>query len=394
MSSHNFQGLIGSALNDTLEGGGSANTVLTGGLGADTFVYRAGDGAVTILDFSDAQGDKIDLSSFPTAHGLSDVVPNAIQVGSDTIITISATDGVKLVGVSLASLTAGDFSLNPGPTVGPGIGGTPTTGNGTLNGAAGSDWLQGGAGNDILHGGAGSDYLDGGGGLNTALYDGVYRQYTVTIGSPTTVSGGPEGGTDDLVNIQRIQFVDGYLATGTTDTAGETYRLYEATLNRGPDPVGLAAWAHALNAGATLQSVADGFVSSPEFQATYGTLDSTGFVTLLYHNVLHRDPDAGGLAGWVSALGQGHSRAEVVLGFSESAEDIANLAAPVQAGLWIQDAAAAGVARLYDAVLNRLPDSSGLAAWTHALESGAATLLQVTQRLRQFAGVPDDLRRR
>jgi hypothetical protein len=186
------------------------------------------------------------------------------------------------------------------------------------------------------------------------------------------VSGGPEGGADELVNIQRIQFADGYLAVSPTDTAGQVYRLYEATLGRAPDQEGLTHWVHGLNGGASLQSVVDGFVNSTEFQQHYGALNNSQFVTLLYNNVLHRDPDAGGLANWVGDLAGGMTRAQVVLGFSESPEDINDLSAPVQQGLWIADAAAGEVARLYDAVLARLPDGSGLANWTHTLESGSS----------------------
>jgi len=287
--------------------------------------------------------------------------------------------------VDVETMEALGYTVSPtspaanGLTVGPGIGGTPTTGNGSINGTSGADWLQGGSGNDTLHGGAGSDYLDGGGGVNTALYDGVYRQYTVTIASPTTVAGGPEGGTDELVSIQRIQFVDGYLATSPTDTAGQVYRLYEATLNRAPDQEGLTNWVNQLNSGASLQSVAAGFVGSMEFQNTYGALDNTQFVTLLYQNVLHRAPDSAGLANWDNLLATGQdSRAQVVLGFSESQEDINDLSAPVQQGLWVGNLDAAEVARLYDTVLGRLPDVPGLADWTNALQTGTS-LLQVTQ---------------
>jgi hypothetical protein len=238
--------------------------------------------------------------------------------------------------------------------------------------------LIGSAYNDILHGGAGANSIDGGGGLNTAVYDGVFRQYTVGAGG-ATVAGGPEGGTDTLANIQRIQFIDGYMAYSTSDTAAQVYRLYEATLDRAPDPAGLAYWARSLNAGMTLQTAAGGFVASAEFQGTYGGLDNTGFVTLLYNNVLHRAPDAGGLAYWVSLLDTGQdTRAQIVIGFSESAEDINDLAAPVHQGLWVQDGAAAEVARLYDTAFSRLPDVTGLNYWTHAIETGT-TLLQVAQ---------------
>ncbi len=349
---------------------GSGAETITGSSAADTFAFGLGLGADVINNFSAAQGDKIDLSALTTLQTFGAVLADTTQQGSDSVIALGG-GSVTLKGVSVSSLTAADFGLAPGPTVGPGIGGTPTTGNGTLNGASGSDWLQGGVGNDILHGGPGSDYLDGGAGLNTATYDGVYRQYTVTIGSPTTVSGGPEGGTDDLVNIQRIQFVDGYLATSPTDTAGEVYRLYEATLNRAPDQEGLTNWVNSLNSGTSLQSVVNGFVNSTEFQQVYGPLDNAGFVTLLYHNVLHRDPDSGGLANWVGFLTSGQdTRAQVVLGFSESPEDIAALSAPVQQGLWIANPDAAEVARLYDTVLGRLPDLSGLTNWTNSLEGG------------------------
>ncbi len=247
---------------------------------------------------------------------------------------------------------------------------------GTTYGTSGSDWLQGQGGNDILIGEGGGDYLDGGGGLNTAAYSGAYHQYTINLAAGPglqSVAGGPEGGTDDLANIQRIQFVDGYLATSPTDTAGQVYRIYEATLGRAPDQEGLTNWVNSLNSGANLQSVVGGFVNSTEFQQVYGALDNAGFVTLLYHNVLHRDPDSGGLSNWVGFLASGQdTRAQVVLGFSESPEDIGALAAPVQQGLWIADAAAGEVARLYDTVLGRLPDGSGLANWTHSLEAGSS----------------------
>jgi len=61
-------------------------------------------------------------------------------------------------------------------------------------------------------------------------------------------------------------------------------------------------------------------VNSAEFQLKYGALDNEGFVSLLYQNVLGRAPDAAGLNNWVTQLENGTSRAQVLLGFSESAE--------------------------------------------------------------------------
>ena len=63
-----------------------------------------------------------------------------------------------------------------------------------------------------------------------------------------------------------------------------------------------------------------GFTGSQEFQNTYGSLNSSQFVSQLYLNVLERAADAGGLAGWTHALDAGTSRGDVTLGFTESQE--------------------------------------------------------------------------
>jgi hypothetical protein len=77
-----------------------------------------------------------------------------------------------------------------------------------------------------------------------------------------------------------------------------------------------------MKAGNSLESVADAFVVSPEFQLTYGTLDDAQFVTLLYENVLGREPDPTGLADWTGQLGSGVTRGQILIGFSESQEAI------------------------------------------------------------------------
>ena len=102
---------------------------------------------------------------------------------------------------------------------------------------------------------------------------------------------------------------------------GQIYRLYRATLGREPDATGFLDWMNALDTGAqSLKTAVAGFVGSTEFQANYGSLNNSQFVTLMYTNVLKRSPDSGGLSNWVNALNNGMSRADVVVGFSDSAE--------------------------------------------------------------------------
>ncbi|MEM9393032.1 MAG: DUF4214 domain-containing protein [Pseudomonadota bacterium] len=102
----------------------------------------------------------------------------------------------------------------------------------------------------------------------------------------------------------------------------DVFRLYHATLDRDPDTAGVDYWTGALANGMSKQQAASGFVSSAEFQSKYGATDNAQFVSLLYNNVLGREPDAGGLTYWVGELDAGMSRSDAVLGFADSAEFI------------------------------------------------------------------------
>ena len=183
------------------------------------------------------------------------------------------------------------------------------------------------------------------------------------------------------------------------DLANQVYRVYQATLDREPDVRGHHRWTSELFTGeSTLQEVADGFVRAPEFRATYSDDLSDGdFVTLLYNNVLGRAPDAQGFARWTGELADGATRAEVVLGFSQSPQFIndTNAAASAYArnsatSTWSDD-----VFRLYQATLDREPDVQGQNRWTGELASGESTLVEVADgfvRSPQFrATYSDDL---
>ena len=136
----------------------------------------------------------------------------------------------------------------------------------------------------------------------------------------------------------------------------------------------MSEWVAALDTGATtLTGAARAFMASAEFAGRHGRLDDAGFVSRLYADVLDRAPDAAGLEAWTARLAAGASRAEVLLGFSESAEHRAATDAGMADGLWTVDPGALDVLRLYAAVLDRLPDAGGLAFWTAARNGGLAS---------------------
>lgn len=104
-------------------------------------------------------------------------------------------------------------------------------------------------------------------------------------------------------------------------------RLYTAALGRAPDTVGLDYWTNQLKGGMVLKDIAKAFTESAEFQQKYGAVDDTKFVELLYNNVLHRAPDAGGAMYWSMRLNPQPQmdRLDVLISFSESDENKANV---------------------------------------------------------------------
>jgi methionine-rich copper-binding protein CopC len=101
-------------------------------------------------------------------------------------------------------------------------------------------------------------------------------------------------------------------------------RLYFAAFGRPPDVSGLNFFVTGVRAGVTTQQIAADFVRSAEFISLYGpNLTNSGFMDLLYKNVLGRPADAAGKAFWVARLQVDKlSRATVLNSFSNSEEFI------------------------------------------------------------------------
>jgi len=175
--------------------------------------------------------------------------------------------------------------------------------------------------------------IDGGRGLDTLVLNGHRDQFHVTkAGVGFSIFG---NGVDEWVtNVERLKFTNGYVALDIEGNSGQAYRLYQAAFDRVPDVPGLGYQTNALDTQLTLSQVAGNFIASPEFQSTYGNVSNSQFVTLLYQNVLDRAPDAGGLQYHVNRLESGVSRSDVLIGFSESPENQANVIGSIQNGMF------------------------------------------------------------
>jgi hypothetical protein len=145
-------------------------------------------------------------------------------------------------------------------------------------------------------------------------------------------------GTNNLININRIQFADTSIALdiAPTQNAGSVYMLYQAAFNRTPDASGLGYWINAVDKGSNITTVvAQSFINSGEFIAQYGANPTNAsYVNNLYQNVLHRAGDASGVAYWNQELNSGAvTKAYVLEQFATLPEGAADVAPAIAHGI-------------------------------------------------------------
>ncbi|TWH96157.1 putative Ig domain-containing protein [Bradyrhizobium daqingense] len=114
-----IEGVVGSNFADVLVGnngtnilfGGGENDRLTGGLGADIFMYAQGGGTDTITDFQ-VGVDKLLISGVVGVTSIANL--NVSQAGTSTLIVLGS--GFVLENVTPDQLTDSDFIFNQTPT--------------------------------------------------------------------------------------------------------------------------------------------------------------------------------------------------------------------------------------------------------------------------------------
>ena len=153
----------------------------------------------------------------------------------------------------------------------------------------------------------------------------------------------------------------------------QVFRVYQAHFLRTPDKAGFIFWRDQRAAGMPLLDIVGEFQASTEFQNRYGSLSDGQFVNLVYANVLGRAADSAGFNHWTGQLAAGLTRAEMMLGFVEGAEYVNRTAT-----LAAHSPTEGSVRRLYQAYFDREPSSSDLDYWVAVVDSGSASLLEVS----------------
>lgn len=181
-----------------------------------------------------------------------------------------------------------------------------------------ADSLYGYGPSTSFSGGGGNDLIVATTGTNTAYFEGSTGDYTLRIAvgasSLSVTDRIGSDGTDTLVNVQYLKFANQTLETEWfTKTAAlsssqivDLTQLYVASFNRAPDALGLNYWGSQLKNGMSLEVIAKSFFAQSEAAAAYPSGQSTE----------------------------------------------------------------AFVTKVYNNVLNRGPDSGGMAYWTAELDSG------------------------
>lgn len=183
------------------------------------------------------------------------------------------------------------------------------TGNATVVTGSGVDTVLAGLGNSTITGGANGDYA-------IVKLAGVASNYTVaTVGTHAVVTDKVTGMHTDISKIQYVEVSGGdalIFAKSTLQASIAT--LFEVTYGRTVDAATLD---HYLDAGMTVQQVANELVAAPEF-ATRNQLDDRSFINSLYQNTFGRAGETAGIDYWMGAIkNNAATRADLVRSFAE-----------------------------------------------------------------------------
>ncbi|MFM8930263.1 MAG: DUF4214 domain-containing protein, partial [Gemmataceae bacterium] len=149
-----------------------------------------------------------------------------------------------------------------------------------------------------------------------------------------------------------LQHLEDRITPASAAALESVTNLYRLTLNRLPEPAGLAHFANRLDAGEPVAAITTSLLGSAEHREK--------IVAGYYHGILGRSPDSAGLASQVEALGRG---------FREEILVARMLASPEKSGALTDTAF---VDLLYQSVLDRAPDAVGQQANLHSLAAGTS----------------------
>ncbi|MBF8776599.1 DUF4214 domain-containing protein [Pseudomonas fulva] len=369
---------------------------------AGVSAYVLQSDANLVVDLQGQAAPAADVQLFAAAVAPAAVDTSAIEL---VVATGNGDDVITVKGDQNTLIDGGDGND------------TIVTGNGNnvVIAGNGNNNVTTGSGDDtiILSGSDHADIVNAGAGYDVVQLDGTRDDYELTVGNNFNVNlTGNQ--TAAIKDAEFLKFVDAEgeeqsIALAHSDAEAAALRMYQGILGRDADVDGAKSFVGAVNGGTSLTDIANVFLNSAEFggavnatdinelyqallgrdadaegsQAWQGLLqnggsladvaasiavsaeaqsvdDSNGeFISNLYSNVLGREAEETGLQGWVSALYNGASRADVAKSIVGSTEALSKANSDF-------------IDSLYQSALGRTADEAGKAAWTDALAHGAS----------------------
>jgi hypothetical protein len=172
-----------------------------------------------------------------------------------------------------------------------------------------------------------------------------------------------DGNNDGTVRCD----IGAYEANAVIDNnATFVFQQYIDFFDREPDAGEISPWVSALDSGLSRADLIEVFMDSEEFRF------EGKFITQTYLGILTRDADYAGFRGWLGALLVGLSREQIVQVFLDSGEFQSSFGSNLTNGQFVE--------RMYNNILLRSSDPGGFNAWVEALNNGQLTKAQMALR--------------
>lgn len=181
----------------------------------------------------------------------------------------------------------------------------------------------------------------------------LFRASTLRLGLGMALAGSLAG-VGVISNAVPVAAQPSGSCSSYTGNAAFICALYVDILGRAPDQGGLSSWQSSMSSGTSTTQVALDIVTSTEFRTDFIQGDYMGF--------LGREADQGGLNAWLGAFGSGATDEQVDSGILGSDEFFAD-SGGTNSGF---------IDNVYQGLLGRAADSSGLSTWNQALASGTS----------------------
>ncbi len=263
-----------------------------------------------------------------------------------------------------------------------------TSQNDILSGGNDDNEINGGNGDDLITGNGGYDDINGGNGSDTVIYTGEFEDYSIvriaTFESGSNLSlnelevidnrSGSNDGIDSLENIEYLQFSDQLIEQSKVDIIKiydgdfRDYKFYN--LQDGTYQILTENGVDDITGMPTLQFTDQTISAISDIKGTFdqvtGTDDVSGKMFRLYNAAFKRFPDSDGLNYWISKNSSGENSERVIAeSFLLSDEFKSLYGDSVTNQQYIET--------LYNNILGRLPDQSGLGYWMGQLNNGHET---------------------